>query len=414
MYVMSAIEIRKANRILFLNTLAFAICFFVWMINSVLVTFLAGKFEWSQWSSIEIGYLMAIPILSGSIFRLPVGILTDKFGGKPVMIGLLAVCAIPTYLLSFATGFWSFALCGVGFGLVGASFAVGIGYTSIWFPKEKQGFALGLFGMGNIGAALTAMFAPKLLTRLTMGGSHSDGWTVLPQIYAGVLILMAIIFFVFAENKKPKNSSKTISGMMRPLKNLRVWRFGLYYFLVFGGFVALVNWLQPIYKNVYNLDKEIAGLYVATFVIASSVIRALGGYLSDKIGPRIVMYTVLLLSLIISGVLCIWTPNSVTVYVVIIIVLGCIWGTGMAAVYKHIPDYFPEEVGVVGGMVGVLGGLGGFVSPIAFGYLKDGTGLWSSCWILIAALSAISLVWMHITVRGLLKNRVRLSLGNAE
>lgn len=396
---MSVAVSKKANRILFLNTLAFSICFFVWMINSVLITFLVGKFEWSQWSPVEIGYLMAIPVLTGSIFRLPIGILTDKFGGKPVMIALLAICAVPTYLLSYASGFWSFAICGIGFGLVGTSFAVGIAYTSIWFPKEKQGFALGLFGMGNIGAALTAMFAPKLLTHLTQGGSNIEGWIVLPKIYAAVLVLMAIVFFLFAENKKPESSSKTLSGMMQPLRNVRVWRFGLYYFLVFGGFVALVNWLQPIYKNVYNLDKETAGMYVATFVIASSVIRALGGYISDKIGARKVMYVVLVLSLLISGGLMVWTPASVSVFVTIIILLGCVWGTGMAAVYKHIPDYFPQEVGVVGGMVGVLGGLGGFVSPIVFGYLKDGTGMWSSCWILIAILSAGSLVWMHKVVQ---------------
>ncbi len=395
---MTASNPKVANKILFLNTSAFAVCFFVWMINSVLITFLAGKFEWSQWTSIEIGYLMAIPVLTGSIFRLPVGLLTDKFGGKPVMIALLVICALPTYLLSYASGFWSFALCGIGFGLVGTSFAVGIAYTSIWFPKEKQGFALGLFGVGNIGAAMTAMFAPKLLTYLANGGANIEGWTALPKIYAGVLLLMAIIFFFFAENKKPVSSSKTLTGMLKPLKDARVWRFGLYYFLVFGGFVALVNWLQPIYKNVFLLDKETAGMYVATFVIASSLVRALGGYISDKVGARKVMYFVLISSLLISGTLTVWTPTNVSAYVLIIILLGCIWGTGMAAVYKHIPDYFPNEVGVVGGMVGVLGGLGGFVSPIVFGYLKDGTGLWSSCWILITILSVVSLVWMHKSI----------------
>jgi len=407
---MSVPATRQANKILFLNTLAFAICFFVWMINSVLVNFLAGKFEWSQWSPVEIGYLMAIPVLTGSIFRLPVGVLTDKYGGKPVMIGLLLLTAIPTYLLSYASGFWSFALCGVGFGFVGTSFAVGIAYTSIWFPKEKQGFALGLFGMGNIGAALTAMFAPKLLTYFTGGGVDVEGWTVLPKLYSVVLVVMAIVFFVFAENKKPASSTKTIIGMLKPLKNARVWRFGLYYFLVFGGFVAFVNWLQPIYKYVYHLDKETAGMYVATFVIASSLVRALGGYISDKVGARKVMYVVMGMSLLISGLLIIWTPQNVSVYVAVIILLACVWGTGMAAVYKHIPDYFPQEVGVVGGMVGVLGGLGGFVSPIIFGYLKTGTGLWSSCWVLIAILSFVSLAWMHNAVRKTDKEKM-LGLG---
>ncbi len=403
---MTASNPKTANKILFLNTVAFGVCFFVWMINSVLITFLVGKYEWSQWTPVEIGYLMAIPVLTGSIFRLPIGLLTDKFGGKPVMIALLAICAMPTYLLSYASGFWSFAICGVGFGLVGTSFAVGIAYTSIWFPKEKQGFALGLFGVGSIGAAMTAMFAPKLLTYLTNSGANIEGWTTLPKIYAGVLLLMAIIFFFFTENKKPVSNSKTLLGMLKPLKNERVWRFGLYYFLVFGGFVAFVNWLQPIYKNVFLLDKETAGIYVATFVIASSLVRALGGYISDKIGARKVMYFVLISSLLISGGLTVWTPENVSTYVLIIIVLGCIWGAGMAAVYKHIPDYFPEEVGVVGGMVGVLGGLGGFVCPILFGYLLEGTGMWSSSWVLMFFLSVICLLWMHKIIQKMISQKL--------
>jgi NNP family nitrate/nitrite transporter-like MFS transporter len=378
------------------------------MINSVLVTFLVDKFEWSEWTGVEIGWLMAIPVLTGSIFRLPVGILTDKFGGKPVMVTLLLLVAIPTYLLSYASSFWTFAMCGIGFGMAGTSFAVGIAYTSIWFPKEKQGFALGIFGMGNVGAALTAMAAPKLLTILTENGANIEGWIYLPRIYAGVLIAVALLFFLLTENKKPESSSKTLSGMMQPLKNARVWRFGLYYFLVFGGFVAFVGWLQRIYKNVYadqlqtdagTYDLESAGMLVASFIIASSVIRALGGYISDKVGARKVMYWVLSSSVLISAILFLWTPQNIYLYVTIVLILGSIWGTGMAAVFKHIPDYFPQEVGVVGGMVGVIGGLGGFICPILFGYLYDFTGMWESCWILILALSSISLIWMHLTIR---------------
>lgn len=397
----------KANKTLFLNTLTFAVCFFVWMIFSVLITFLNGKFEWSQWSDVEVAWLIALPVLTGSVFRLPIGVLTDKYGGKPVMIALLLFTAIPTYLLSFANGFWSFALCGVGFGLAGTSFAVGIAYTSIWFPKRKQGFALGIFGMGNVGAAITAMFAPKLLTYLTDDRTNLEGWVNLPRIYAIVLVAVSFIFYILTDNKKVEQSSKSIMGLMKPLKDTRVWRFGLYYFLVFGGFVALIGWLQRIYKNVYtadliktdgNYDLEKAGMYVAIFVIASSVIRAFGGYLSDKFGARSVMRTVLILSLLISSMLIIWTPAHVHVFLAISLMFGGVWGVGMAAVYKYIPDYYPQEVGVVGGMVGVLGGLGGFVCPIVFGYLKDGTGMWSSSWMFMAFLSVICLVWMYKTI----------------
>lgn len=472
----------KANKILFINTLAFTLCFAAWLLNGVLVTFLVDN-QVFDWTSIQIGWLIGIPVLTGAIFRLPAGILTDKFGGKPVFAGLLLLCAIPMFLLSYADDFWSYALCSLGFGLTGTSFAIGIAYSSIWYPKEKQGTALGIFGAGNAGAAITTMIGPKLLEYLTDGKTNLDGWRVMPQIYAGFLVLMAVLFFIFTENKKPASNSKSIIGMLKPLKSIRVWRFGLYYFLVFGCFVAFAGWLVPYYTNVYALDLVTAGILASCFSLPSGVIRAFGGWLSDRIGARSVMYWVLGASLLISAALVIpkmdiysagkglnakasGTVTDVTdeyvevgtqkyyikskqdrldevesefhfwpvketwqkiivakgdvvkkkellaegkthiyfqaniwIFAVLAIIVGSVWGIGKAAVYKHIPDYFPEEVGVVGGMVGVLGGLGGFFCPILFGYLLEGTGLWSSCWILMIVLSGICLIWMHRVIQ---------------
>jgi len=471
-----------AHKMLFFNTLAFTICFAAWMMNGVLVTFLSSN-QVFDWGPIEIGWLMGIPVLTGAIFRLPAGILTDKFGGRPVYSFLLILCAIPMFLLSYANSFLGFALCSFGFGLAGVSFAIGIAYTSVWYPRHWQGRALGIFGAGNAGAALTTLFAPTLLNKFTDNGENLDGWRNLPIMYSVVLIVMGIIFFIFTKNKKPASSNKTLSGMLQPLKSIRVWRFGLYYFLVFGCFVAFSQWLVPYFVNVYYLPLVTAGIFAALFSFPSGVIRALGGWMSDVLGGRKVMYWVLTSSVVIcfmlivpkmeitspgkgimskrSGTVTAVTENlivvdnmeyplikkegklddvddrtlifptkevwqesmvqegdpvskkqllargitriyfqaNVWVFAILVIMIGSIWGIGKAAVYKHIPEYFPEEVGVVGGMVGVLGGLGGFFCPIIFGYLLEGTGLWTSCWIFMMFLSALCLIWMHRVVQ---------------
>ncbi len=476
---MEQIATLKSHRMLFFNTLAFTVCFAVWMLNGVLVTFLVNN-QVFNWGPVKIGWLLGIPVLTGAIFRLPAGILTDKFGGKWVYGILLLICSIPLFLLSTANTFFFFALYSFGFGLTGVSFAIGIAYTSVWYPKHRQGTALGIFGAGNAGAAITTLFAPTLLNWLTDNGSNIDNWRKLPIIYGCALIVMGIIFLIFTENKKPASNNKNMRQILSPLKNIRVWRFGMYYFLVFGCFVAFSQWLVPYFVNVYYLPLVTAGIFAALFSLPSGIIRAMGGWLSDIYGARKIMYWVLGSSVVISallfipkmeitspgqgimskhdgtitfvseslvkvgeneypvkvksgdydedmdskllvlpskegwqepvvkvgdkvvrkqllvkGVTKIYFQANVWIFAVLVILIGSIWGIGKAAVYKHIPDYFPNEVGVVGGMVGVLGGLGGFFCPIIFGYLLKGTGLWTSCWLFMFFLSAICLIWMH-------------------
>lgn len=472
----------KSHKALFFNTLAFTICFAAWMMNGVLVTFLVDNRVF-DWDPIKIGWLMGIPVLAGAIFRLPAGILTDKYGGKPVYGTLLVLCAVPMFLLSYVNSFWGFFFASFGFGFVGVSFAIGIAFTSVWYPKHKQGTALGIFGAGNAGAALTTLFAPTLLNMLTDNANNIEGWRMLPKIYAAALLVMGILFFIFTENKKPASSKKTLMGMLQPLKNMRVWRFGMYYFLVFGCFVAFSQWLVPYFVNVYYLPLVTAGIFASLFSLPSGIIRALGGWISDKWGARKVMYWVFGASVTISflliipkmeiyspgngimakstgivtavtdskiivgdntyplikrknkdikyddqtlifptkeawqepvvnvgdkvvkkqllakGITRIFFQANVWVFAILVILIGSIWGIGKAGVYKHIPDYFPEEVGVVGGMVGVIGGLGGFFAPIIFGYLLEWTGLWTSSWLFILLVSIFCLIWMHRAIQ---------------
>ncbi len=304
----------KSHRMLFLNTLSFTICFAVWTFNGVMVTFLVDKGVFN-WGPVQIGWLLGIPILTGSLFRLPMGIITDKVGGKWVFGSLLLFCAIPMYFMSTADSFWSFALLSFGFGMAGTGFAVGIAYTSVWYPKEWQGRALGTFGIGNAGAAITTLLAPTILNNLTSGGTEIDNWRTLPKIYAGGLVIMAVIFLLFSINKKPDLGQRTVKQMLKPLNNMRVWRFGLYYFLVFGCFVAFSQWLVPYFVNVYAASLVVAGLFASLFSLPSGIIRALGGWMSDKWGARKVMLSVFLWSIFFSALLIfpkmdIYTPGK--------------------------------------------------------------------------------------------------------
>jgi MFS transporter, NNP family, nitrate/nitrite transporter len=396
---------RKSVSVLTMNTLSFTVCFACWMMNGVLITFLVdhGIFDWS---ASQIGWLMGIPVLTGSLTRLPVGILTDKYGGRFIFAGLMLISAMAMLYASYAQTYFDFIISGLGFGLTGASFAVGIAFTSVWFKKERQGTALGIFGGGNIGAALTSMAAPALLLHLTHNGTLIENWRTLPRIYAASLVIMTLLFYFFTYPKKVEHTlEKSMIERLATLKNTRVWRFGLYYFFVFGGFVALAQWLIPYFVSVYEMTIVTAGIMATTFSLPSAVIRALGGWLSDKCGARRIMYRVFSICLGCSLLLTI--PNiNIWIFTILVLTMSLMMGLGMAAVYKHIPDYFPNEVGVVGGIVGVIGGLGGFICPLIFGYLLEITGVWTTCWMFFSILITISLFLMHRAIQHMMKEKV--------
>jgi NNP family nitrate/nitrite transporter-like MFS transporter len=473
-----------------MSTFAFTMAFAAWMTYGVLITYLVDKGVY-DWDKAQMGWLIGIPVLTGSISRLPLGVLTDKYGGRIVFSVLLIVSAVPMFLVGYVDSFMGFMLAGMGFGMAGGSFAVGIAFTSVWFERKNQGAVLGIFGAGNAGAAITSMFAPVLLRMLTDDGANIEGWRTLPQIYAAILAVTGVLFYLFTYSRKVEShEGYTLRQRLRPLKYMRVWRFGFYYFLVFGGFVALAQWLIPYYVNVYTMSIVSAGVMASIFSFPSGVIRALGGVLSDRMGPRTVMYGILIVTLIslvflsvprmevqspgegimaarsgtvvsvsntkivvddktyslkerevlddfdadgdlllfpirefwhepaveageevrrrqllASGVSRIFFQANVWVFTGLVFVVGITLGIGKAAVYKHIPDYFPDDVAVVGGIVGVLGGLGGFVLPIVFGYMLKGTGIWTTTWMLLAVITVVSLVWMQWVIQRMTQKR---------
>jgi len=322
--------------------------------------------------------------------------------------------AAATYFLTWAHTYPQFLVAAFFVGIAGGSFAVGVAYVSRFYPAGKQGTALGIFGAGNVGSAVTKLLAPFVMVAF--------GWQAVAQVWAAALAVMAVIFWVFSEEdpvmrerrargEKPKSMWLEFA----PLKNIQVWRFSLYYFFVFGAFVALALWLPQYLINVYGVDLKAAGMIAAMFSIPASIFRAYGGHLADRYGARRVMYWSLLVGVACTFILS-YPPTDYVVrtvtgsvgfhlemgvvpFTVTVFVLGFFMALGKAAVFRHIPVYYPNNVGVVGGLVGMIGGLGGFVLPIAFGALNDLTGLWTSCFMLLFLIVTVSLLWMHLAVR---------------
>ena len=393
-----------ANRALTLSTIAFTVCFAVWTIFSIIGVRIKDELGLTE---TQFGLLIGTPILTGSLVRLVLGIWTDRYGGRLVYTGTMLAAAVATLLLAHAHSYHQILLAALGVGLAGGSFAVGVAYVSRFYPASRQGTALGIFGVGNVGAAVTKFVAPFALL--------AWGWEAVAQLWALALVIMAIVFWFATDDDPVIRQARTGRAAPRrrfiaefaPLKEMRVWRFALYYFFAFGAFVALALWLPRYLVGVYGFDLTTAGIIGAAYSIPASVFRAWGGVLSDRIGARTVMYLMFVVSAVALLILCLppapangSTPGiGPTLFVVVMFVLGFMMSLGKAAVYKHIPTYYPDSVGAVGGLVGMIGGLGGFVLPLAFGVLKDATGQWTSCFALLLLIVAACLGWMHLSIR---------------
>lgn len=303
---------------------------------------------------------------------------------------------------------------------------------SAWTPKNRQGFALGVFGAGNVGASVTKFIGPTLIAAVPAAGYASGlipgGWRFVPFLYAVLLVLMAAAVWIGTprQDRRP-GRGRPLGEMFRPLRQLRVWRFSLYYVVVFGAYVALSAWLPKYYVDVFGLPLYQAALLTALFIFPASLLRPVGGWLSDRYGARRVMYgtfaTMAVSSLFLAmpyGHIVLYVPEryeadgirevlpyqlGVVPFTVGVFVVGIAMGIGKAAVFKHIPEYFPNDVGAVGGLVGMLGALGGFILPPLFAYTQAWCGLPQSTFAILFLLTVTAGLWMHITVHRMLHRR---------
>ena len=408
---------RGANRVLTMSTIDFTVMFAVWLMFGILGIEIQKELGLSD---VELSWVSAVAVLNGSLWRLPAGILADRIGGRKVTIFMLATTAIPAYFISTAHSYGWLLVLAFLVGFAGNLFSVGIAWNAAWFGRQRQGFALGLFGAGNVGASVTKFIGPPLIagtTGMTFAFGIQGGWRLVPVIYAVLLVLLAVLtWLVVPHHDRLAGQSKPIREMLVPLKHVRVWRFSLYYVAVFGAYVALSAWLPKYYVDNFKVDLYTAALLTATFIFPASLLRPLGGWISDRIGARKVMYLCFTVMLATTGILMMPNGHIVIVhpdgsqtqhleyainvwwFAILVFLLGCAMGVGKAGVYKHIPEYFPDNVGSVGGLVGMLGGLGGFVLPPLFAYTKLWSGFPSSTFFVLFILTGICLAWMHVTI----------------
>ncbi|MGC5584658.1 MFS transporter [Ornithinimicrobium sp. W1679] len=413
-----------ASRVMWTSTVAFTLMFAVWLMFGILGKPIKDEFGLTD---TQLSWVSAVAVLNGSMWRLPAGMLADRIGGRKVMTAMLAATAVPAFLVSRADSYAMLLVLAFLVGFAGNSFSVGIAWNAAWAPRERQGFALGLFGAGNVGASVTKFIGPPIILATagtTFALGVQGGWRLIPVVYGVLLLLMAVAVWVLTPSvDRMPGASKTLGEMLVPLKQLRVWRFSLYYVAVFGAYVALSAWLPLYYMDNFEVSLTTAGLLTALFIFPASLLRPVGGWFSDRWGARKAMYGTFLVMLLTTGIL--MMPNGYIVinhadgretehlayamhivpFTALLFLLGCAMGVGKAAVYKHIPEYFPGNVGPVGGLVGMLGGLGGFVLPPLFAYTKLWTGFPTSTFFVLFLLVAVCLLWMHLTVVRMLHER---------
>ena len=399
-----ASQTTKQYAVLTSSTVAFTVCFMIWMMFAVLGIPIKQKLGLNE---TEFGILAATPVLSGSLIRVPLGIWTDRFGGRIVLFLLMLACVVPIFVMQYATEYWHFLVIGLFVGLAGGSFSVGTPYVARWFPKNRQGMAMGVYGAGNSGAAVNKFVAPVLLVAF--------GWAMVPQVYAAIMLGTLVLFWLFSHSD-PSHlvpSNVKFTDQLKALKDPKVLKYCQYYSIVFGGYVALSLWMVQYYVGEYGLDIRVAALLAACFSLPGGVLRAIGGVLSDKYGAHKVTWWVMWVSWIclfllsypqtdftvttVDGPRTFHIGLNVYAFTALMGILGVAWAFGKASVFKYISDDYPGNIGAISGIVGLAGGLGGFILPIMFGALMDWTGVRSSAFMLMYGVVWVSLIWMYWT-----------------
>jgi len=392
----------EAWSVLAASTIAFTVCFAIWMMFAVIGIPIKKSLNLNE---TQFGLLAATPVLTGSLIRLPLGMWTDTYGGRIVYFILMLACVVPIWFIGEATEYWHFLVLGLFVGLAGGSFSVGIAYVARWFPRQQQGLAMGIFGAGNSGAAVTKFVAPALLL--------AYGWAMVPKVYAAAMLVTALLFWALSASDPAHRVGLhvTVKEQLQALKDPKVWKYCQYYSIVFGGYVALSLWMTKYYVTEYGIEIQIAALLAACFSLPGGVLRAIGGWISDKYGAHPVTWWVMLFSWVClfflsypQTELVIKTAKgdynmhvglNIWVFTLLMFGMGVAWAIGKASVFKYISDEYSHNIGVISGIVGLVGAIGGFLLPIMFGALVDITGVNSTIFMLMWGITLVSLIWMY-------------------
>ena len=428
-------------RVLWLSTIAFTLMFAVWLMLGMLSIPISKELGLSD---SQLYWLALTAILAGSVLRFNFGVWTDKYGGRLMMTVLLLAAVVPTFLVSRIGDYTQLLVCAALFGVAGNSFTVGIAWNAAWYPKERQGLALGVFGAGNVGASVTKLVGPLLIAVVPASGFFDGmvpgGWRFIPVAYGVLLVAMAAaVWFLAPRQDRCPGRGKSFAEMSAPLKYRRVWEYSLHYVVVFGAYVALSGVLPKYYYANYGADlaqslglseqlvadfpriktmqgeeykeylkanpvvaSDLKTLMMAIgwlagfcYVFPASLLRPLGGWLSDRFGAKVVMSSVYA-AMVVAG-LALSLPLGLDVwgFTAALFVLGAGMGIGKASVYKLIPDSFPNDIGAVGGLVGMLGALGGVLIPLGVVPLQGLTGIPQMLFAVLLGLTVLAAAWFQ-------------------
>jgi MFS transporter, NNP family, nitrate/nitrite transporter len=366
-----------------LGVISFTVCFAAWGLISAFAPRFRENFHLT---ASETALLVAIPVLLGSLARIPMGILTDRFGGRAVFSILMAAVAVPVWFVPQQLTYSSLLTVAFLLGLAGSSFAIGVGYVSRWTPADRQGSALGVYGLGNIGQSAAVFLGPVLAAQAGMA-----------SVFHGVAVLLvvwAVAFALLARDAPAPASAhgKGFAAMLEVLTTERLsWLLAAFYFLTFGGFVAFSIYLPTLLRDEFHLTPADAGFRTAGFVVLATLLRPMGGWLSDRIGGARVLSAVFL-GVAPFAMLLAW--SSVIPFTVGALGCAALLGLGNGAVFKLVPQYFPNQTGTVTGLVGAMGGLGGFFPPLLLAFFRSRTGaIWPA--FLFLAGTALLLWWAN-------------------
>ncbi len=372
--------------------LYFDLSFMVWILLAALGVFISEQF---QLDPAQKGFLVSVPLLGGTLLRIPMGLLSDRYGSRRIGLAGLAITMVPLFWAWLGGQHLSeiFAI-GLLLGVAGASFAVALPLASRWYPAKYQGLVMGIAGAGNSGSVIAALFAPGL--------AEMFGWQ---NVFGLALIPIAavfIFFFFFAKDSSTEFVRKTPAEYIQLAGSRDALTFCFLYGITFGGFVGLTSFLPIFFYDQYSVDKVTTGLYTSYCIFGASLIRPVGGYLSDKFGGVRVLTTVLaLVSLCLLGS-SLLLPVEFALPLMIALMLGL--GMGNGAVFQLVPLRFRSNIGIATGLVGAFGGLGGFFVPNLLGGLKSVMGSFSAGFIAMACIALTGAAVLLVTYLTVWKN----------
>ncbi|WP_363549505.1 nitrate/nitrite transporter [Caldifermentibacillus hisashii] len=370
---------RKPSIQLSLQTTSLIVGFMVWVLLSSLMTFIK---EDILLTPVQVSIVTAVPVILGSVLRIPLGFYTDRFGARIIFIISFLILLFPIFYISTANTFIDLVIGGLFLGVGGATFSIGVTSLPKYYSKERQGFINGIYGVGNAGTAITTFGAPIL--------AKSIGWQDTVRLYLILLLAFIVLLFIFGDRKEVRVKKSMVEQIQGVYKNATLWFLSLFYFITFGAFVAFTVFLPNFLVTFFGLDPVDAGIRTGIFIVLATAMRPIGGFLADRFNPFVILMIVFIF-VSLSGILLAFSPD-ITWYTVGALSVAVSAGIGNGTIFKLVPFYFSNQAGVVNGVVSAMGGLGGFFPPLLLTAVNNMTGQYAIAFMLMSEFALVSFV----------------------